>query len=190
MTALCFDPTVDTDFGMAASLADASCRRLLVSDQYAELLMRPKEDLLNLPWQATANPDDFQKLALPVNRLLARGDPFEQRCRVLRSDGVWLDLVYKVTQSYDKRSGRIVIQSNVRVRDKQADQTAPGPVAEAAALADFIRDMSQQLGKLAGERKMALLRYYLAMASAEAGQECERLAEESRLLERVHRIVH
>ena len=173
---LCFEPTVSESFGIPTSLCDASGQRLLVSDQYSDLLMRSKDDLLRMPWQTIIHPDDFKQLSVPFGRLISRAEPYELHCRVLRGDGVWLHLHYRV-MPHDRQGERITFQTNISIARTTTEHEANIPAPDAAALAEYIREHAQQLGLLAAKRKMAMVHHFLALASAEAGEEVVRMSE-------------
>ena len=169
-----FDPTVDSRHGFPIVLAEASGVRIVVDDRFAELVGRPKDELLGQTWQSIAHPLDLQKRATMIQRTLAGGPPLEAPWRQLRGDGTWLRGILYSSRVVEPGTGRVLLQANFR----------PDPISEALLrehpgrpdlnCIEFIATMARELQKMAGEQKLTLLQHFLAMASEEAGQELER----------------
>lgn len=170
-----FDTAADSRFGVPTSLCDQTGRRLLISDQYAELLLTPKDDLIGKPWQATAHAEDLGNTESLLSQLISQGTPFASRWRMRRGDGTWLSVVVTTSRLVDHK-GQIFIQGNF-CPEKTRVEASTAPIMSArpdSAYAEYIREMALELSQMAGERKMVVLEHLLRMANAEAADELQK----------------
>ena len=169
-----FDPTVDNRFGPPASLVDADGRRLIVSDQLAELLRRSKSDLLGMPWQSITHSDDLQNSLESRRRMAESGQPYQAVWRLMRGDGTWIKANVYASRIIDPRTGTFYFQGNFQLVDTAADSQALIADQSRFACAEYIKAVTLELAELAGRNRLQFLQHLLSMASTEAAQQLEK----------------
>ena len=167
-----FDPTVSPASGTPVTLTGADCRMHNVSDEYCTLLGRSRDDLLKATWPSIVHPDDLADPSAKQAILLARGEPYDVRCRIRRGDGSWLPLRFRASL-VERWCGVPLIQSNACL-DLAAENASPAEETGKAAAAEYIRTISGELAKLADRQGLKMLQHLLTMTSFEAAHELQK----------------
>lgn len=167
-----FDPTLSPTFGTPASLTDSDNRFRLVSDEYCGILMRSREELMNIEWTSIVHPNDLADPAAKHAVLLATGEPYVVAGRVLSGDGRWLPMRFCVNR-IERRSQAPLVQTSACLVPSTGVEPAD-EAKEPAAVAEYLQTISGELSKLAERHGLTLLQHLLSMASLEAAQEMQR----------------